>query len=184
MDNMILQDDVKKTSRYCARKKVSIIIKWVFYAIEIAYAFIFLPWMVYEGLSSDGSFFDESLFLFMAVVMITFSPFLIFIETGRLIYSWINPDKKTLPEKIFCIIGALLVFLSMFLFVFIRFDIDNVLLNMLCVAPPFLPVLWIVSSVVCSKKPRLKTIWKKTYLWIGILATLFYFAALIDIIIH
>lgn len=183
MDNMILQDDVKKTPRYCARKKVSIIIKWVFYAIEIAYAFIFLPWMVYEGLNSDDDFFGKSLFLFMAVVMITFSPFLIFIETGRLIYSWINPDKKTLPEKIFCIIGALLVFLSMFLFVFIRFDIDKVLLNMLCVAP-FLPVLWIVSSVVCSKKPRLKTIWKKTYLWIGILATLFYFAALIDIIIH
>lgn len=171
----ILQKEKDGVVKRHERKESQKVIKYIFVALAI----IYVPALFFVALFAGGDAgFIATPYIFdlMVLFLYTFPCYLAFIELGLSVCRAFEKRDRSVGEKVFNIIGAVLAFGILITLT----NLEDLLFVSLALAG-VLALNWLISAIAYKKKPNLKnTLTDKTF-WICVVILLFVVSLLVSI---
>lgn len=171
----ILQKEKDGVVKRHERKENQKIIKYIFVALAI----IYVPALFFVALFADGDGTFISIpysFILLVLFVYTVPFYFAFIEISRLVCSILDKKKHTIGDTVFNIIGIVLA-IGIIAAGIIATAFDGLIHVALGLAA-LLGLTWLISAIICKKKPNLKSTFHDKTFWICV-AILMVVAALL-----
>ena len=156
----ILQKEKDGIVKRHERKESQKVIKYIFFALAI----IYVPALFFVALFAGGDAgFIATPYIFdlMVLFLYTFPCYLALIELGLSVCRAFEKRKRTIGEKVFNTIGAILACGILITLT----NLEDLLFASLALASA-LALNWLISAIIYKKKPNLKSTLKDKTFWI------------------